>query len=201
MSLFGGGPAAWGALSVSQSLRLSDSQTLWLSLISLSHSLALVSFRRSLASWPPCLPGLTSPLFPACRCCNSPLPSPFHHTSATQVSDPGSTWISTGLWEPGALPGDTAPWANGSPARRLSKHAAYRVLADAALHPLSYELSPLARSVASRGSPSTRQISKRRAGLVSISRPRPRRTSKLSSGQDNTSCDMASRQDTAVPLG
>jgi hypothetical protein len=77
MSLFGGGPAAWGALSVSQSLRLSDSQTLWLSLISLSHSLALVSFRRSLASWPPCLPGLTSPcsLLAAAATLHFPRPS------------------------------------------------------------------------------------------------------------------------------
>jgi len=159
MSLFGGGPAAWGALADSQTRRLSDS-LVWLSLTSLSRSLALVSFRRSLASWPPCLPGLTSPcsLLPLLQLSTS---SPFHHTSATQVSDPGSTWIETGLWEPGALPGDTAPWANGSPARRLSKHAAYRDLADAALHPLSYELSPLARSVASRWSPSTRQISEK----------------------------------------
>jgi hypothetical protein len=67
--------------------------------------------------------------------------------------------------------------ANGSLTRRLGQHPPCRVLADAALYPLCYELNPLARSVASKRSLPTRQITERRAELVRISRPRPLRSS------------------------
>lgn len=83
------------------------------------------------------------------------------------------------------------PWANGSLTRRPFEHPASRVQADAALHPLSYEPTPLARSVASKWSSSTRQISERGAGIVPISRPRPLRSSVSASGQEDSSSDIA----------
>jgi hypothetical protein len=61
------------------------------------NSFLAVHSSLALLAWPP--PWLLS-LFPAATAANSPLPSPFHHTSSTQVSDPGTTWVSTGLRDP-----------------------------------------------------------------------------------------------------
>jgi hypothetical protein len=110
--------------------------------------------------------GLTCPGLPL-PCCNSPRPP----CPSTTLPRPRSAI----LGPPGYR--RACGMANGSLTRRLGQHPPCRVQADAALYPLCYELNLLARSVASKRSLPTRQITERRAELVPISRPRPLRSS------------------------
>ena len=95
-------------------------------------------------SWPAAAPPAAAPLHAGAA------PLFFHHTSTTQVSDPGTTWDHH--WDPPGYrracgipsnPWRCRPLGQWLRDRASFQHPACRAQADTALHPLSDELAPL----------------------------------------------------------
>ncbi len=111
------------------------------------------------------------------------------------VHDPESATLAiNGL----ADPGDSRAWANDSRTRRVFPESRLQGPGGIRCAPAVLRTRSLARSVASKRSPSTRQISQRRAGVVPVSCPRPlRRTASYAGPRGNKSSINAPSRPTA----